>query len=246
MLEAEAVIGYARLDALLEPELADARLDATGVAAHDFAAAMSENGTLYALFSAPGELRAYGHVPDQVIAAPTHQGAGHRGAVADVKCHSLQRFDTIPDGGEVWDIEYGEAPGLDPIADRRRSQRMGDHEGLKCDRTNPERMSGLNPTSIGEREPLDQRPSLVRRIDGARCALSEPEGVVGVSMCEYDCRGINGLQPAQPIGTAIDHHAGTALPHQQGAVAEVAARPEFDLAAGSEKGELDCRAPSPS
>ena len=29
------------------------------------------------------------------------------------------------------------------------------------------------------------------------------------------------------------------LPHQQGAVAEMAARPDFDLAAGPEKGELD-------
>ena len=177
MFEAEAVTGYARLDALLEPELADALLDATGVAAHDLAAAMSEDSVRHALLSAPGELRANGCVPDQVLAAPAHHGPCHRSAVADVKCHAPQRIGAIPDGGEVWHIEHGEAPGLDPIADRRRSQRMVDCEGLEADCPDPEWVSGLNPISIGEREARDHRPGFVRRIDRTRCALRESEGV---------------------------------------------------------------------
>jgi hypothetical protein len=37
----------------------------------------------------------------------------------------------------------------------------------------------------------------------------------------------------------IDHHARMTEPHQQGAVAEMAAGPDLDLAPGAEKGELD-------
>jgi hypothetical protein len=43
----------------------------------------------------------------------------------------------------------------------------------------------------------------------------------------------------EPIGAAIDHHARIAQAHQQSAVAGMAARPDLDLAAGAEKGELD-------
>jgi hypothetical protein len=60
-----------------------------------------------------------------------------------------------------------------------------------------------------------------------------------MGMRGHDCCGIDDLEPVQPIGPAIDHHARIALPHQQGTVAEVAARPDLDLAAGAEKGELD-------
>ena len=63
-------------------ELEDSRRDGAGVAAHDFAAAMGENGVSHALLAAPGELCANRRVPDQVLAAPAHHGPGHRGAVA--------------------------------------------------------------------------------------------------------------------------------------------------------------------
>ena len=49
------------------------------------------------------------------------------------------------------------------------------------------------------------------------------------------CRGTM----VEPIGAAIDHHARMTEPHQQGAVAEMAAGPDLDLAPGAEKGELD-------
>ena len=58
-------------------------------------------------------------------------------------------------------------------------------------------------------------------------------------MSKHYCRGIHDLQPAEPIGPAVDHHAHMPFTHQQGAVAEMAARPDLDLAAGPEKGELD-------
>jgi hypothetical protein len=100
-------------------------------------------------------------------------------------------------------------------------------------------MSGLDNMAIGERKALDQRKGLFRCIDRAVRAMGEPECVVGVGMSEHDCRGIHHLQPAEPIGSAIDHHARMALSHQQSAVAEMAARPDLDLAPGAQKGELD-------
>ena len=51
--------------------------------------------------------------------------------------------------------------------------------------------------------------------------------------------GATTLSRLNQIGPAIDHYARFVLPHQQGDVAKVAARPDLDLAAGAEKGELD-------
>jgi hypothetical protein len=56
---------------------------------------------------------------------------------------------------------------------------------------------------------------------------------------DHDCRRIDPFLMVEPIRPTIDHYAHTAQPHQQGAVAKVAARPDLDLAAGTEKGELD-------
>ena len=53
-----------------------------GIAAHDFAAAMGENGGSHALLAAPGELCATRRVPDQVLARRRTMGPGDRGAVA--------------------------------------------------------------------------------------------------------------------------------------------------------------------
>jgi hypothetical protein len=69
--------------------------------------------------------------------------------------------------------------------------------------------------------------------------MRKPRSVVAVSVGEHDRRRIDPLQARKPIRPAIDHHPRTPLPHQHGAVTEMAARPDLDLAAGSEKGELD-------
>jgi hypothetical protein len=159
-------------------ELEDSRLDGAGVAAHDFAAAMGENGVFHALLSAPCELCANRRVPDQVMAAPAHHGPGHRGAVADVERHTAQRLRGLADGRQVGYVKRRDAPGSNSIADRGGPQRMLNGEGLEADRVDAEGVSGLNCMSIGEWKALNQRPGLVRGMDRAGRALREPEGVV--------------------------------------------------------------------
>jgi hypothetical protein len=111
-------------------ELEDPRLDGAGVAAHDFAAAMGENGVFHALLSAPGELCANRRVPDQVMAAPAHHGSRHGGAVADVERDTAERLGALADQGKVRHVEYRDMRAIDPIADCRSPQRMLNGEGL--------------------------------------------------------------------------------------------------------------------
>jgi hypothetical protein len=63
--------------------------------------------------------------------------------------------------------------------------------------------------------------------------------VIGMSMSDHDCGRLDPFLVVEPISPAIDHHTRISQPHQQGAVAEMASRPDLDLAAGAEKGELD-------
>jgi hypothetical protein len=69
--------------------------------------------------------------------------------------------------------------------------------------------------------------------------LGKSRGVIGMGVGDHDCGRIDPSLVVEPIGAAIDHHAPMTEPHQQSAVAEMAARPDLDLAAGAEKGELD-------
>ena len=65
--------------------------------------------------------------------------------------------------------------------------------------------------------------------------------VVGVG--EYNGGGSDPGARLEPIGPAIDHDAGAALSDEERAVAAVAARSCFDLAARAEEGEFDVCAP---
>jgi len=114
-----------------------------------------------------------------------------------------------------------------------------DRKRLEADHADAERTPRLDRTRLGERKARDQRQRLRGGEDRARRAMRKPRSVVAVSVGEHDRRRIDPLQARKPIRPAIDHHSRTPLPHQQGAVTEMAARPDLDLAAGSEKGELD-------
>ena len=70
-------------------------------------------------------------------------------------------------------------------------------------------------------------------------ALGEPRGMIGMGVGDHDCRRIDPFLMIQPISAAVDHHARITQSHEQGAVPEMAARPDLDFAAGAEKGELD-------
>jgi hypothetical protein len=60
-----------------------------------------------------------------------------------------------------------------------------------------------------------------------------------MGMSDDDGGGRHGPQPSKPISSAIDHDLGMTPPHEQRAVAKVAARSDLDLAACAEKIELD-------
>jgi hypothetical protein len=97
----------------------------------------------------------------------------------------------------------------------------------------------MNGAAIGDRIALKQKPGFFCRIDRAWRAAREPEGVVWMSMGNDNGGRSHGLKPIEPIGSAIDHDAGLPPPHQQRAMAKVAAGSDLDLAAGPEKNELD-------
>ena len=125
------------------------------------------------------------------------------------------------------------------VADSRRAERMLDRNRLEAELADPERHIGANNVPVIDGEAIDQRPGLRRGKHRARRALGEPRGVVVMSMGEHDRRRRQGPNAPEPIGAAIDHDACVALPHHKGAMAKVASRPELDLAARAEKGNVD-------
>jgi hypothetical protein len=67
--------------------------------------------------------------------------------------------------------------------------------------------------------------------------------VIRVAVGEHDGGRTDPFQCAQPIRAAIDHNPGAAAPDKKRAMAPVAARFNLDLAARTEKRELDLRCP---
>ena len=63
--------------------------------------------------------------------------------------------------------------------------------------------------------------------------LGKPGSVIGMGVGDHDCRRIDRFLMVEPSRPTIDHYAHMAQPHQQGAVAKVAARPDLDLTAGA-------------
>ena len=118
----ETVVSHARVETLIEPELADARRDGAGVAADNLAAAMGEDGATHPLLSTPGELRADRRVPDQFAAAPAHHGPRNRGAVTDIERHPVEGVMALVNGGEIWNIEECNTPLCHSISDGRGEQ----------------------------------------------------------------------------------------------------------------------------
>ena len=90
-----------------------------------------------------------------------------------------------------------------------------------------------------------QTPGFLGGMHRACRALGEPGSVIAAGVSDHDRGRIDPSLMVEPICSAIDHHARLTQPHQQGAVAEMAAGPDLDLAAGAEKGELDRRVPPP-
>ena len=116
---------------------------------------------------------------------------------------------------------------------------MLDRKGLEAHRIDGERFAVANVLAVRDGIVPKQRPGFLGGVHRTCRALGKSRGVIGMGVGDHDCGRIDPLLVVEPIGAAIDHHARMTDPHQQGAVAEMAARPDLDLAPSAEKGELD-------
>ena len=237
--ERETVVGDARLDAMLEAKLADPCADHAGVAAHDLAAAMGEDGAGNPLLLTPTKLFGDRRMPDLGVVAPAHHRSDDGGAIADIERDTAQRLVALTDGSEVRNVEERDAARGHAVADGRSAQRVLDRKGLEAHRLDRERLAVTNVLAVRDWIVLQQRPGLLGGMHRAGRALGKSRSVIGMGVGDYDCGRIDPFLMVEPIGAAIDHHARIAQPHQQSAVAKMAARPDLDLATGAEKGELD-------
>lgn len=78
-------MGEAGVDTLLKPESPHSCFDRSGIAAHDLAAAMGEDGMGHSFILAPAKLRSDRRVADQSFATPAHHRSRDGGSVADIE-----------------------------------------------------------------------------------------------------------------------------------------------------------------
>src|SRR5512147_2288267 len=133
---------------MLVTKLADARADHAGIAAHDLAAAMGEDGAGNALLLAPPELLGDRRVPDLAVVAPAHHRSHDGGPIADIERQAGKRLLSLTDGCEVWDVEEGDAATADTVADGRSEQRVLDRKGLEAHRIDGERVAVTNVLAV--------------------------------------------------------------------------------------------------
>ena len=81
-------------------------------------------------------------------------------------------------------------------------------------------------------------PGVGCRIHWAGRAFGESPRMVRMSMGNQDGGRPNLLQPAKPIGTAIDHEPTSAPLYEQGAVPAMSPRAPLDFATGTEKDQI--------
>ena len=235
----EAVIGDVRVDPMLLPEDLDPGGDRPRVAAYDFTAAMGKDGLVHRFPFAPAKLHRDRRVPNESMVPPAHHGSLDRGPITHIESDALQGLASIADGNEVRDIKEGRVRCAHAIANRRCAQRVIDGEGFEADRADLEWLSRVDDAAITDRITSKQRPRLFGGVDGTWRAMCKAKGVIGMRVGDDNGGGRDGLQRLEPIGATIDHDAGPPLPNEEGAVTVMAARPELDLAAGSDKGQLD-------
>ena len=120
---------------MLEAKRADPRADQTGVAAHDLAAAMGEDGAGNPLLLTPAKLFGDRRMPDLVVVAPAHHRSRDRSAIADIERDTAQRLMALTDGSEVRNVEERDAASGHAVADGGSEQRVLDRKGsLEADR----------------------------------------------------------------------------------------------------------------
>ena len=174
-----------------------------------------------------------------VAAAPAHHRPLQRGTVADIEGDPAECLFRLEQRGDVRHVEERLASCRYPIAHGEGPQRMGHTEGLDADRADADWALRLDHAGLGEGKAGDEGQGFGSGIDRARRAVGKTESMVAVRVGEHDGGWIDPLEARKPIGAAIDHHPRASLPHQEGAVTKMAARPDLDLAPSAEKGELD-------
>src|SRR6266496_3688864 len=231
------VVGDTRFQAGLGSHCAELCGKFALIGGDNFRTAMSDDGPRHALLSAPRQLRANRCMPDKTLSALTNERAGQGCSVADVNLRVFQRRSAIMDEDEIWHVENARVPGAHPVADGGRQNRVLDRERLKCNAANLLGHAFLDEMSIFDLAAFQCSPCLLRRMHWARRAFFQAPGVVRMRMGEHDRVGMQPFKFPEPIETAINHHAGATIRHQQGAVHAMPPRSCVDFATRAEKCE---------
>ena len=85
---------------------------------------------------------------------------------------------------------------------------------------------------------IEQIECCIGRIDRAGSALGKAGGVIGMRMSEHDGRRSNDADPIQPVCSAIDHDASTAVANKGRAMTPMPTGADLDLATRAQKRQL--------
>jgi hypothetical protein len=86
---------------------------------------------------------------------------------------------------------------------------------------------------------IEQIDCCIGRIDRAGGAFGEAGGVIGMRMREHDGRWSNGTDTIQPVRSAIDHDASTAVANKGRAMTPMSTGAGLDLATRAQKRQLE-------
>src|SRR5436305_13864227 len=137
----------------------------------------------------------------------------------------------------------------DAIPDSRSQDRVLDRERLKRDPTNLRRRAFVDQPAIVDLAMFQRPPCLFRREHWTRRAFFQSPGVVRMRMCEHDRVRMQPLKFSKPVKAAIDHHACTAIRHEQRSMHAMPPSTRLDLTARAEEREFHskrCRRQSQS
>lgn len=202
--DGEPIVGNARGNVEFPPESTNASSDLFWIAANDLAAAMGEDGALYAIATAPYELFPDRGVSDSCSVPVPDERPLDPGAVADVKRDAAQCRTLMADYDDVRSVEEAELSSRNSKSNGRRDLRMLDGKSLDIECTDAKFPSNADDAPIGNWIIPYQSPGLRCCVDGEGRAVDQPSDMVGMSMRQDHRRRPHRHNTMPPVGAAID------------------------------------------
>src|SRR5262245_63931328 len=185
---------------MLEAKLEDPCAGNAGVAAHDLADAIGEDGEVKHLLMTTTKLLGYRRIPDLGVVAPAHHRSDDGCAIADIERDTAQVLVALTDGSEVRNVEERDAARGHAVADGGSAQRVLDRKGLEAYRLDREGLAVINVLAVRDWIVLQQRPGLLGGMHWAGRALRKSRSVIGMGVGDYDCGRIEPFLIVEPIG----------------------------------------------